>query len=181
MLSVPQIARIQDKNLADAMQRIVDHINRGSKAIRVDPSGLFPAPKQVAGISVAGGAGILDVQLTDNSVINSGDIEPITYWVEYSTDPNFINPPPYQVPLPGARNVRIPVPSGKFYVRGYSQYFGSHPSPPIVFGGATPAQVDCTTPTTPPAQGSQGSGSNPPGLPGQGYGVLPRFVPPNSQ
>lgn len=177
MLNVPQIASMKDKNLADALQRIVDHINLGSRALRFDPQGTFPAPKQVASVNVVGGTGAADIAITDNSIVGSGEVEPIAYWLEYSTDPNFINPPPYQVHLGAARNAHLKVPVAKLYFRVYSQYFGSLPSPPVVFGGTGAAtQVDCTAGTIAVLQTAQGSGSNTPTRPGGGYGIKARFA-----
>ena len=176
MLNVPQIANIQDQNVKDALQKIVDHVNRASVALRFDPSGLYPAPAQVAGLSVLGGTGEADVEITDNSVVGSGTITPITYWVEYSTDPNFADPAPYQVSLGAARNARLKVPAAHLYFRAYSQYQGSHPSTPTVFGGGTAAAVDCTTGASPAMQAAQGSGSSPAGRPGTGYGLNARFA-----
>jgi hypothetical protein len=175
-LNVPQIANIQDKNLADALQKIVNAHNQLLQGIRVDSSGLSPAPKQVAAVSVLGGTGEVDIAITDNSVVGSGVVLPITYWVEYSTDPNFADPPPYQYPVLGARNFRLKVPPLHLYFRVYSQYFGSHPSTPAVFGGATPTSVNCTTGASPAQQTPQGSGSSPAGRPGTGYGLLARYA-----
>lgn len=176
MLSVPQIARIQDKNLADALQKIVDYSNQAVNANKADGNGLYTVPKQIAKLSVLGGQGEADVQITDNSIVGSGTIEPINYWLEYSTDPNFISPGPYQVPLGAARNARITVPQQKLYFRAYSQYSGSHPSTPTVHGGTVAAPVDCSTGASPPMQAAQGSGSNSPTQPGRGFGLLARFA-----
>lgn len=176
MLSVPQIARIQDKNLADALQKIVDYSNQAVTANKADPTGLYPAPKQIAQLSVLGGQGEADIQITDNSIVGSGTIQPLNYWLEYSTDPNFINPPPYQVSLGAARNARLKVPQQKLYFRAYSQYSGSHPSTPTVHGGTLAAPVDCSTGASPPMQAAQGSGSNAASQPGKGYGLLARFA-----
>lgn len=177
MLNVPQIANVQDKNIADALQRIVNHVNKGSILLGLDPAGTFPAPKAPAAISVVGGEGALDIQVIDESVVGNPLPELLTYWVEYTTDPNFINPPPYQVAVLAARNIHLKVPAAKLYVRIYSQKFGSLPSAPVVFGGTAGAtQVDCTTGTISVLQGAQGSGSNPPTRPGGGYGRNPRFA-----
>ncbi len=169
MLNVPQIARISHKDTADGMQRIVNALNRLSANVGVDSTGVIEAPKQIAALSVVGGQGVMNVAISDPAALAEKNQLPITYFVEYSTDPAFINPPPVQVAIGAARNAHFAVPENHWYVRAYSQKFGSNPSTPVVFG--SPTAVDCTTGTITENQTPQGSGSAPGTNPGSGYGV----------
>ena len=101
------------------------------------------------------------VQIQDNAPIQKG----IRYFTEVATDPSFTRP---LVIDHGASRTRHPITlptkddSGstvKYYFRSYSQYPGSDPSPPQVYGGASPTAVTMAGSTQMTLLPSMGSGT----------------------
>jgi hypothetical protein len=177
-LQLPELDGItaKDQVLGTAIQKIVTAHNALASALGTSSSGVFPAPAQIAQLAVTSNtAGLFNIAITDNSILSQKIPVPIQYFVEYSTDPNFANPPAIVVPLGPSRNKEdLFLGNRTLYFRANSQYFGSNPSPYTVHGGATPVAVvggGAAAAGQPP----QGSGSNPPGLPGGGFGTNPRF------
>lgn len=179
-LQLPELDGItaKDQILGTAIQKIVTAHNALASSLGASSSGVYPAPSQVQQLSViSNGAGLFNVSITDNSILGKAIPVPISYFVEYSTDPNFANPPGIVVPMGPSRNKEdLFLGSRTLYFRANSSYFVSNPSPYTYHGGATPAAVvggGAAATGQPP----QGSGSNPPGLPGGGFGTNPRFPP----
>ncbi len=112
-------------------------------------------PPAVNGVQVTGRAGYLHVAVTDNNQIYRG----IRYYVEHADNPNFTDP--HIVPMHDSRNVSIPVGNQTRYVRVYSAYNGSAPSPAVYHGSAA----------LPTAVNGGGADSGPEFLPSQGSGT----------
>ena len=177
-LQLPELDAItaKDQVLGDAIRKIITAHNALAGALGTSSSGVYPAPAQVSQVVVtSNGAGLFNVAITDNHLLSQKVPVPINYFAEYSTDPNFANPPGIVVPLGPSRNKEdLFLGNRTLYWRANSAYFGSNPSPYTYHGGATPVAVIGGGAAANP-QPPQGSGSNPPGLPGGGFGSNPRF------
>jgi hypothetical protein len=176
--SLPELETITSKDqvLGEALKKIVSAHNSLAQSLGSSSNGVFPAPAQIGAVSVtSNGAGLFNVAITDQSLLSIKTPVPISYFVEYSTDPNFANPPAIVVPMGPSRNKEdLFLGNRTLYFRVNSQYLNSNPSPYTYHGGSTPiAVVGGGAATT--GQPPQGSGSHPPGLPGGGYGSNPRF------
>lgn len=151
----------------EALDSIFSQAVAGLRQCNADPSGHTPEPSPVSGISVLGADGVFDVQIQDNNEVNRG----ITYFLEYSTTPNFAQPTVLH--LGPSRNWRGFLGNQTLYWRVYKQYPTSPPTSPIYFGGATaPTGVVGGGASGPTVQPSTGSGTAPSsGLQGgSGYG-----------
>lgn len=161
----------RDPYIGEALKDLAQAVNNMGQRVGTDPNGIFPTPQEISSISVVAANGVFDIQIVDDHLRSVGLPVPITYFAEYSTDKNFINPPPIVVNMGPSRNKVIFLGSQTLFWRGYSQYFGSKPSPPVVFGGSKPIGVVGGGAIAPPApQKSQGSGSGTPSNPGAGFG-----------
>jgi hypothetical protein len=165
MLLLPQLKTIQSSNpkLADSLQRIVDAVNTLGVGTAVDPAGNTAPPASISAISVQAADGIFDIAITDNSPVTRG----ISYFVESDTVPGFNAPHVYA--LGPSRNMRVSLGNLTLYWRGYSQYLGSQPSAPVVFGSPATAVVGGGA-AGPPPQSSSGSGTASGGSGGSGFG-----------
>jgi hypothetical protein len=125
-------------------------------------------PPQVNGVQVSGANGYLHVAINDTNEVYSG----VQYYAEHADNPNFTDP--QIVPMGSSRNTNIPVGNQSRYVRVYSSYQSSPPSPALYHGGNIPVSVNGGGENSGPAfLPSQGSGT---GLPGQGLtgnGITP--------
>jgi hypothetical protein len=114
-------------------------ITRTAQNAAVSPTGSAAAPESPSALSVAAAGEMVHVSLTDNSSLNRG----VQYFTEISpNDPSFRQPivfhhgtsrtpPPFPLPSKNAGGSAI-----SYYIRSYSQYPGSPPSAPVVYGGA---------------------------------------------
>ncbi len=166
MLQVPEIesARRIDPRLYEALKKIIGAINALGMRTGVDPHGTIATPPAPASISVSAADGIFDIAVVDSS----GPMHGINYFVESATNPGFLSPTVYD--LGATRNARIQLGNQTLYWRAYSQYLGSNPSPPVVYGGKTPIAVTGGGVTGPTPNPPQGSGANPPGSGGGRFG-----------
>ena len=166
MLQIPEIesARQIDPRLYESLKKIIGAINALGARTGVDPHGTIATPTAPASISVSAADGIFDIAIADTSNPTHG----INYFLESATNPAFLNPTVYD--LGATRNARIQLGNQTLYWRAYSQYLGSNPSPPAVFGGTTPTAVSGGGPNGPAANPPQGSGANSPGSGGGGFG-----------
>jgi hypothetical protein len=129
-------------------------------------------PPQVNGVNVTGQGGFLHVAVTDNNQIYRG----IRYYTEHADNAQFQNA--QIVPMGDSRNVTIPVGNQSRYVRVYSSYISSPPSPPVYHGGVTPIAVSGGgTSAGPSFLPSQGSGTGTPGQALTGPGIAPYRSP----
>jgi hypothetical protein len=167
MLQVPEIevARQIDPRLYEALKKIIAGINALGLRTGVDPHGTIAPPPAPAGLTVAAADGIFDIAVKDPS----GPMHGINYFLESATNPAFLNPTVYD--LGATRNARIQLGNQTLYWRAYSQYLGSNPSAPTTFGGATPTAVTGGGVNGPAPNPPQGSGANPPGSGGGGFGT----------
>jgi hypothetical protein len=124
---------------------MVKGINQSGSSSGIDPSGVQPSPPPIQALNVkTNGTGLVHVTITDHNQISKN----LHYFVEYDTDPSFSNP---QVKHLGVTRTMDPIalPGNddngnpqSFYFRAYSQYPGSHPGPPIKFGGTSATAVN---------------------------------------
>lgn len=146
-----------------------------AQQVNGNPKGEPAAPPNIAGVNVTGQDGFLHVAITDNAPIYRG----IRYYVEHADNPHFNNP--ITVALHDTRNVTIPVGNQTRYVRAYSSYSSSQPSPPVYHGGAQPIGVKGGGSGPGPAfLPSEGSGTGAPRVGLQGPGIAP-FRSPNGK
>ena len=171
MLKLPwtDMLRRKDPLLGETIERIEKGINQLGKSLGASPlQGHFPAPPSINQISVTAANGQANVQIVDNFPIqNPAEAGVVSYFVEAATDPNFDNIV-HSEHMGPFRNKNIFLGSQTLYFRAYSQFHGSPPSKPVVFGGSTPPAVVMggnPAPTQQPYQGSGTSGSG-----GRGYG-----------
>jgi hypothetical protein len=165
MLTLPQLASLKNESprTYEAVKQLVSAVNSLGRATGVDPSGSIAAPDPIGGISVIAADGIFDVAITDNSAVNRG----IYYFAESDTSPDFTAPHVYF--LGSSRNLRASLGNQTLYWRAYSQYLGSQPSAPVVFG-APPTAVVGGGAAGPPLQPSSGSGTATGQSGGSGFG-----------
>lgn len=139
--NIPQIGRY----LGDALRKLVEGTNLLGQNSAVDPVGTMPAPPTVQQLQVkTNGAGLVHAVVTDNNPIQKN----LHYFVEYSTDPNFLQP--HVKHLGASRSMEpLTLPAlddngnpQSFYFRAYSQYPGSDPGQVVHFGGDTPTAVN---------------------------------------
>lgn len=124
--------------LGNALQRLADGINTVGNHIGVSSSETMPPPPTIQQLTVkTNGTGLVHAVISDNNPISKN----LNYFVEYDTDPAFGQPHVVHlgasrtmnpVQLPGNDDNGLPQ---VFHFRGYSQYPGSKPGPPINFGG----------------------------------------------
>lgn len=166
MLQIPEIesARQIDARLYESLKKIIAAINALGMRTGVDPHGTVATPTPPSSISVSAADGIFDIAIGDSSNPMHG----INYFLESAPNAAFLNPTVYD--LGATRNARLQLGNQTLYWRAYSQYLGSNPSPPAVFGGKTPAPVSGGGPNGPSPNPPQGSGANSPGSGGGGFG-----------
>ncbi|MGO9642171.1 MAG: hypothetical protein ACLP1Y_12810 [Candidatus Acidiferrales bacterium] len=167
MLTLPQLVSIKNESphTYEAIRQLVTAVNSIGRATGVDPSGSIAPPDPIGGISVVAADGIFDIAITDNSAVYRG----IYYFAESDTSPDFTAPHVYF--LGSSRNLRVSLGNQTLYWRGYSQYLGSQPSAPVVFG-APPTGVIGGGAAGPPLQASSGSGTAAGQSGGSGFGKV---------
>src|SRR5258707_15045763 len=156
MLTVAQLAPLKDRDpyLYETLVKIVSSVNATSQRAGVDPSTPAPAPSPIAAVSVQASNGWFDISVTDPSETRPG----LFYFAESDTTPAFGSPRVYF--LGASRNLYVQLGNQTLYWRAYSQYIGSNPSPPVVFGA-------------PPLAVVGGGSSGPTPFPSTGSGVVP--------
>lgn len=170
MLKIQQKEHIRgiDQRLYEALVQLEEGINTLGVSVGASPRGNFPAPPPVNQVSVTASNGLANVQITDFSPIkNPGNARVISYFVEAATDPAFTNIV-HSEHMGPFRNKNIYLGNQTLYFRAYSQFHGSPPSRPVVFGGITPTAVTTGGSAPPTQQTYQGSGTSRSG--GSGYG-----------
>lgn len=166
MLMLPELeyVRAKDPRLGDALQKIVEEINR----VHTQPgSANIPAPPTIGLLTVTASNGFFSVSINDPAGQTQANLG-LHYFLEWSTDPNFANPAPTVEDIGAARGEYLYIGNLTTYWRAYSQfrnssvrspfvYFGSAQNPTAVVGGGVAGG-------TPPGGGS-GSGGG-----GGGFG-----------
>ena len=157
------------------IQKIITAVNTLGNAAGVAPVGQVSPPSAPDAVNVAAAGEMLHVSLTHNSPVKRG----VEYFTEVSTNPAFSQPvvyhhgtsrtpPPFPLPTKTGAGA-----TQKYYVRSYSQYRGSSPSTPVVFGGAgSPTAITMGGSTQLNLLASGGSGTAPASghSAGQGFG-----------
>jgi hypothetical protein len=159
----------KDSRLAQLFQRIITGVNNVAGAAGVAPFGETAPPTSPNGISVSvpavgSGSEMIHVAIADNNPLNRN----ARYFSEISTTPSFSQP---IVVDHGASRTSHPIPlptmsadgttTHTYYVRSYSQYPGSKPSAPVVYGGASPIGIQMAGSSKLDLQPSTGSGTAP--------------------
>ena len=179
MLDVSQfLTEIRGNNprLAFMLDKMVTAINQTAKATGVDSTSFQSAPHPPQSISVKAANGTAHVTITDASKRSRA----LCYFVEHSTDPNFLAP--HVAYLGAARGVFLNLPgfddSGAaqpWYFRAYSMYPGStKASAHALFGSAgvaTPVSVGGATQLTPLTSTGAGTASTSGQQSGGGFGT----------
>jgi hypothetical protein len=149
--SIPHLASIKLTNpdLGRALEYLQTAMNNVARQTNASPVGTTPAPQPHAANSVVGGAGILDVSVTDNSPQYQG----LHHFFDYSNDGWKTT---HTQSMGPSKNWRGNLGSDTFVVRTYSQYLTSAtPSRPLYH-----AAVDTSVALEPAMQAGQGSGTS---------------------
>jgi len=156
MLSIVQLAPIKDRDpyLYESLTKIVSAVNTLGVKAGLDAQAPAPAPARIASFTVQASNGWFDLAITDNADARPG----LVYFAESDTTPAFAAPRVYF--LGASRNLYVQLGNQTLYWRAYSQYIGSNPSPPVVFGA-------------PPLAVVGGGSSGPTPFPSTGSGVVP--------
>jgi hypothetical protein len=174
-----------DSRLGSLFQRLIDGVNRVATAASVEPVGETAPPSspngiQVSAPAVGSGSEMLHLSIVDNQPLNRG----IRYFSDIATSPSFGNSVVASVDHGASRTTHpLPLPTfdgtgakHTFYVQSYSQYPGSKPSKPVVYGGAaSPIGIQMAGTSKLTLLPSQGSGTAPQQgtKSGQGLGAQP--------
>ena len=141
--------------------KLIPAINQLGSAQGVAPVGETSPPSSPQAVSVATAGEIMHVSISDNQPVSRN----VRYFTEVANNPAFSQP---IVIDHGASRTSHPFPlptmdgSGNkqnWYVRSYSQYQGSQPSKPVVYGGTQPIAVNMTGSTQLSLLSSTGSGT----------------------
>jgi len=159
MLTVAQLAPLKERDpyLYETLSKIVAAVNATSVHAGVDPATPAAAPPTIAALKVQAANGWFDLAITDTAATRPG----LFYFAESDVTPGFLAPRVYF--LGASRNLYVQLGNQTLYWRAYSQYVGSMPSAPVVFG-------------TPPMAVVGGGASGPAPLPSSGSGRLPNGV-----
>lgn len=171
MLDLPKLGKLKtiSTDLHDTVKQIQSYVNAFSVQMGLDANRSFPAPgpPQQVIASVAAATGLMQVSIVDKQP--KGRL--INYFVDYANNPAFTNA--ITVPMQATRTCRMYLGVGTYYVRAYSQYFGSNPSQKINVGGAVPTPLVVAGEVPPGGGVPQGSGGGNAG--GGGFGGTSPF------
>ncbi len=169
MLNIAQLAPIKDRDpyLYESLTKIVSAVNALGTKAGLDPQAPAAAPARIGSLAVQTSNGWFDLAITDNADARPG----LFYFAESDVTPAFAAPRVYF--LGASRNLYIQLGNQTLYWRAYSQYIGSNPSPPVVFG-TPPVPVVGGGSSGPAPFLSTGSGAIPTGggLGGNGFGRI---------
>lgn len=128
--------------VGNGLQRIQDAINQLGTNLGAPAYGKMEAPPPINGVQVKAQDGSVHVTIDDQNAIQKG----INYFVEHSTREDFVGAHP--VHLNASRGAILTLPGmtdngsdQPHFIRAYSQYRGSDPSPHVNFGGTKPTPV----------------------------------------
>lgn len=158
--------------VADEFSKLELAFNTVNSQTNANPLGQVEPPPQVSSVSVvAKGGGVHQVTIQDNNPVTRG----ISYFAEYSTDPQFSTFS--VVPMGPSRQIDVPAGTGNVYWRGYSSYPTSAPSEAVYHGGAV--NSGGTTASAAAGVAGTGSGTEPSTQPqgGAGFGFNPNRLP----
>lgn len=156
MLNIAQLAPIKDRDpyLYESLTKIVSAVNALGVKAGVEAQAPAVAPARIAALAVQASSGWFDLAITDNADARPG----LFYFAESDVTPAFASPRVYF--LGASRNLYVQLGNQTLFWRAYSQYIGSNPSPPVVFGA-------------PPIAVAGGGASGPAPLPSAGSGAIP--------
>lgn len=158
------------------IQKMITGLNSLGFNIGASPVGRTEPPPPINGLNVTVGGEYAHITINHSAPINQG----IHYFVEVANNPTFIGAHPIHY---GTSRTRDPIHLAPFdsagmpqswYARGFSQYQGSDPSKPVIFGGAAPTPIVTTGSTQLTWNPSTGSGtaSNNGSQTAQGFGKI---------
>ena len=152
----------EDANAGHLWQRTINAINSLGRQFGIAPRGKLSPPPPIGSVAVKVSGDMMHVQIQDYAEIQKG----IHYFTEVDTNPSFTKPiviahGPSRCPAP------FPLPTNNdagdtpqtYYVRSYSQYPGSDPSAPVLYGGKSPVAVQMSGFTNLTLLSSTGSGT----------------------
>ena len=168
----------EESSKGTLIQKIITAINTLADNTASSAVGRLSPPPPINGMNVVTGGEYAHVTINHSASIQQG----IHYFVEAANNPDFIGAHPIHF---GTSRTRDPIHlapldadgnAQKWYLRGYSQYPGSDPSQPVVYGGASPTPITTTGTTRLTWNPSTGSGTaaNSGGQPGWGFGKIQR-------
>lgn len=155
--------------LVEALQSISRGSSNTEQQGNLNPAGQPAAPPSVNSVTVTGQNGHFDVKIVDNSQIYRG----VKYFVDHADNPQFTNA--RTEALGPSRNGSFFLGNATRYWRAYSAYESSPPSKPVYHGSSVqPIAVFGGGNIGPPAfQSSEGSGTGPSMVTGEGPGKIP--------
>jgi len=186
-----EILRQKEPLIGQLLQRVISGVNQLAKNVSAGSMGELDAPPPVDGTEVAGtydsttntttvDGEVLHFVHTHNAPINRN----IKYVTEIDTDPSFPNPHPIKETSSRSGFSHLPANTGdglsqhEYYLRVTTQYPGSTPSRPTVFGGVQGAtKILMTGNSNVDLLTSQSGGTARPGQGGKGLGPTPSRGP----
>jgi len=156
---------------AAALRMVENAINMLAKNTGASPVGNVSPPPAVQQLQVKSSGELAHVVIQDNNPIAKN----VHYFVEYATEPNFLQPQVEHLGTSRTRVVALPTNTDgttdpitgittpgtpqQYYFRAYSQYPGSKPSRYVNFGGNLAQPVSLTGSTNLTLLPSTGSGT----------------------
>ena len=143
------------------LQKIITAVNTLADNTVSSAVGRSAPPPPINALNVKISGEYAHVTITHTGKVQQG----VHYFVEAANNENFIGAHPIHF---GTSRTRDPIhlaakdDSGtaqKWYLRGYAQYPGSDPSPPVAYGGTNPTAIIPTGATQLTWQPSTGSGT----------------------
>lgn len=181
-----EILRQHAPLVGSLITRVINGINQLAKNIGAGSMGELEAPAPVDSTSVSGSYNSGTNTTTVNGEVlhfvhthNAPVSRNIKYITEIDTDPGFPNPHPIKETSSRSGFTFLPTKDASanvhtYYLRVTTQYSGSVPSAPIVFGGAAnPTKIVMTGSSQVDLLSSQSGGTARPGQGGKGLGPIP--------
>jgi hypothetical protein len=164
MLDLGQFAQrvqMESSATAHALRILENAVNRLARNLGASPTGDSSAPPDIGQVNVVHSGEIAHLTITDSQPITKH----VNYFAEVATEPNFLQP--HVIHMGVSRGALLNLPTNDssgaqqtYYVRAYSQYLGSKPSRPVVFGApGVPTGISMSGTTNLTLQPSTGSGT----------------------
>lgn len=156
---------------AAALRMIENAVNHLGKNLSAAPSGDMATPAPVQQLQIKASGEMVHAVIQDNTPIRKH----VNYFLEYATEPNFLEPHVEHLGTSRTRVISLPTNTDgttnpttgvvtpgtpqQYYFRAYSQYLGSKPSKYINFGGDLAQPISLTGSTNLTLLPSTGSGT----------------------
>lgn len=152
----------EDATKGSLIQKVINGINTVATNTASSAVGRLAPPPPINGLNVTTGGEYAHITINHSGAIRQG----VNYFVEVANNKDFIGAHPIHY---GTSRTRDPIhlapldstgAAQTFYARGFSQYPGSDPSEPVVYGGSSPTPITTTGTTRLTWNPSTGSGTS---------------------